>query len=288
MIHNKESIPTIIGSTLGMTGSLLFIIVYSFIKEIRDPARKFIFNLAIYDFFFGIFAIIPGPISYDLCQIQGFFYSFTFGASCSFIFLISLVFYLKICYGKNVDESKKFFIIGNIIIFIICLIAASIFVIFGKVGSGDAHWCWITKSQFEPVIYIIVWFSLLGALTLYTIIFFKIRKNPNFSKAFQYKMFALGWVYTLTEIWTSIKRIRQMINPDAKDNEFLDLSQAFIGPMLGLWDSVFFVFGDKTVRSFIKAKLKKRKYDELKIGLKENERNMEFSIQNENESDFDF
>ncbi|KAJ5074381.1 g protein-coupled receptor [Anaeramoeba ignava] len=277
MIHNKESIPCIIGSTIGMVGSLIFILVYSFIKEIRDPARKYILVLASCDFLLGFSAILPGPSSDRFCEVQGFLLSFSFAASCSFIFLVSLVFYLKFCHDKNVDQSTTFFIFGVFSVVVICLIASIIFVFYGKIGPGFSHWCWTTKPEIEPVIYIITWVSLIGTLILYLIIFLKLRKNRKYSKTFQYKIFALGWIYVFTELWTSIKRARQMANPDVKDNLFLDVIQAIFTPMLGLWDSVFFVFGDKNVRSFLKLKLKKKKYEELKITLLENPNVLEIS-----------
>ncbi|KAJ5074386.1 epoxide hydrolase-like protein [Anaeramoeba ignava] len=278
MIHNKESIPTIIGSTIGMTGSLIFIISYSILKKMRDSARKFIFTLAICDFFLAFFAILPGPSSDLLCKFQGFFFSFTFAASCSLIFLTSLVFYLKIRYGKNVDQSKKFFIIGIIIIVIICLLASSLFVIFGEIGPGNTHWCWITKIRIEPIIYSIVWSTLLATLILYSIIFCKLKQNPKYSKSFQYKIFALGWIYLFTELWTSVKRGRQLADPKVEDNLFLDVMQAVLTPMLGLWDSVFFVFGDKNVRSLLKFKFKykTRKYKQLKVIVLDNPNIIEF------------
>ncbi|KAJ5074377.1 g-protein coupled receptor [Anaeramoeba ignava] len=268
MIHNKESIPTIIGSTIGMTGSLIFIIVYTFIKEIRDSARKFILILAIYDFLLGFFAILPGPSVTNLCNVQGFFLSFVFVGACCFIFLIALVFYLKLCKAKHVDQSKSFFVVGNIVIIVIALIESSIFVRFGEIDSGNTHWCWTSKISIEILVYSIVWVTLIGSMILYSMLFFKLRKDKTYSKTFQYKIFALGWIYIVTELWTSIKRARQMVNPDAKDNLFLDVMQAIFFPMIGLWDAVFFVFGDKNVRSFIKNKYSKSHYDENEISLK--------------------
>ncbi|KAJ5074387.1 g protein-coupled receptor [Anaeramoeba ignava] len=263
MIHNKESIPAIIGSTIGMAGSLIFILVYLFLKEIQDSARKFIFILSIYDFFLAFFAILPGPSSSGLCKFQGFALGFIFTASFSLIFLTSLVFYLKICYAKNVDESKKFFIIGNFVVFLISLIIAIIYIIFGKIGPGSTHWCWVTEVKLGPVNYSVIWFDLLGTIILYSITFFKLRKDPKYPKSFQYKIFALGWIYLVTQIWSSIKRIRELMNPNAPNNLFLDVMQSLAAPMLGIWDAVFFVFFDKNVRSLLKFKFKKRKYGEL-------------------------
>ncbi|KAJ5074378.1 adhesion g protein-coupled receptor b2 [Anaeramoeba ignava] len=280
MIHNKESIPCIIGSTIGMAGSLIFIIVYTFIKEIRDSARKFILILAIYDFLLGFFAILPGHVSSGLCKVQAIFLSFVFVGACCFIFLVSLVFYLKICHGKNVDESKTFFIVGNIIGSFVALIAAVMSISFGEVGTGYTHWCWIRSSRLEAVDYSIVWIVLLGTVILYTLLYLKIRKEKKYSKSFHYKIFVLGWIYLLTELFTSIKRARQIINPDAKDNLFLDVMQSLTVPMLGLWDAVFFVFADKNVRSFIYLRLKKRNYEELKGSNLEDSKMIEFTIHN--------
>ncbi|KAJ5074385.1 hypothetical protein M0811_01015 [Anaeramoeba ignava] len=279
MIHNKESIPCIIGSTIGMLGSLIFILVYSFIKEIRDSSRKFIFTLAICDFLFAFSTILPGPSNYKLCQFQAFMIAFTFATSCSLIFLTSLVFYLKICHGKNFDESKSFFVFGVIIIIVICLNNSIIFTHFGKVEPGNSHWCWTTKPKFEALIYCIAWVGLLGTLILYSIMFIKLKRNlnPNISKTFHYKMFALGWIYLFTEIWASIKRGRQLFDPKVQDNLFLDVTQALFAPMLGLWDSVFFVFGDRIVRRLLKMRFKKRTYEEIKFNILKSPNIVEFS-----------
>ncbi|KAJ5074382.1 g protein-coupled receptor [Anaeramoeba ignava] len=257
MIHNKESIPCIIGSTIGMAGSLIFILVYLFLKEIRDSARKYIIILSICDFLLGFFAILPGPSSTGLCHTQAFFMSFLFIASCSFIFLASLVFYLKFCHDKNVDQSPIFFIWGFVLIIIVALIVSIITISFSPIASKDTHWCWVTKHKIEAIVYSIVWVTLLGTLILYSLFFFQLRGNTRISKSFQYKMFALGWIYVFTELWTSIKRARQLANENASDSSVLDFTQALFLPMLGLWDSVFFVFFDKNVRNSIKNRFSK-------------------------------
>ncbi|KAJ5074379.1 g-protein coupled receptor protein [Anaeramoeba ignava] len=259
MIHNNLSIPTIIGSSLGMIGGLMFMIVYGLIKEIRDSGRKFIFALSVCDFLLGFSAILPGPSVNGLCQFQSFFLSFSYAGSFCFIFLLALVYFLKIFYGKNVDESRKFFIIAIIVIVVFCLISSTLFVTLGKVGSGNTHWCWIEKHRAELVVYSIIWVCLFGTVLLYSILFFKIRKEQKYSKSFQYKIFALGWIYVCTELFPSIKRARQIANPDVENNLFLDVMQSLTAPMLGIWDAVFFVFADKNVRTFIKVKCGKPK-----------------------------
>ncbi|KAJ5074389.1 g protein-coupled receptor [Anaeramoeba ignava] len=279
---DTNSIFSIIGSILGMLGSLIFILVYLFIKEIRDFSRKYIFTLSIYNFLLGLFAVIKGSSSDNFCKAQGFFLGLLFSASCSFIFFLALVYYLKLYHEKKVDESRKFFIIGNFFIFIIGLIVALIFIFFGDIDVGSTYWCWITNVKIEAVIYSIVWFSLLGTLVLYSITFFKIRKNKTIPKSFQYKIFALGWIYLLTELGTSIKRGRQLVDPTVEDNLFLDITQAVGFPMLGFWDSVFFVFFDKNVRKLFFHK--KSKYENLKQEITEgnpiNDSNKEDSLSN--------
>ncbi|KAJ5069663.1 g protein-coupled receptor [Anaeramoeba ignava] len=254
-----------IGASLGILGSLSFIITYSILPEIRTRFRLYILTLSIYNFISGITALFPGYKGHTICCIQTFLVDFAFICVCCWIFLISLVYYLQICRNFDIENSSKFYWISIIIIQIISLTISLIVILFGEPETGFSYWCSYSKNAFIITEYSIFWFCLIGALIFYSIVVHKIRKDQkiNYPKSFQIKMLTLAILYIITELWTTIERIIQVIQKVDTPNEFLVTTQAFFSPLLGFWDFIFFGLGDKFVRALLIRKFKKKKSQDI-------------------------
>ncbi|KAJ5070788.1 g protein-coupled receptor [Anaeramoeba ignava] len=256
MIHNSESIPCIIGSTLGMFGALSFAVVYISFKAIRNFPRKLMFTLSIYDFLSSFILFLPGPISSGLCKVQGYLIAYTFPTPSYWCLIVAIIFILKI-YGWKYTELEKFFIGAHIVMHIIEILITSLFIGYATPRIGHTHWCWIKEIWLEAIIYSFYWAFLIGCLVFYSILIWKARKikgQSDFEKGFQIKMFFIPILYVFTAIWTSWKRLREMIDPSVPNNEFLDFTQGLFLPTQGFWDFVLFVVFDKEIRQEIKKK----------------------------------
>ncbi|KAJ6245672.1 g protein-coupled receptor [Anaeramoeba flamelloides] len=62
----------------------------------------------------------------------------------------------------------------------------------------------------------------------------------------------------LSVIWTSAKRIRQLINPHADDLGWLDFCQGFFSPLIGFFDFVLFYISDPIIRREVMESFNKK------------------------------
>ncbi|KAJ5070786.1 g protein-coupled receptor [Anaeramoeba ignava] len=222
MIHNSESIPCIIGSTLGMFGALGFGVVYISFKAIRNFPRKLVFVLAIYDFISSLVFILPGPIASGLCKAQVYLIAYTFPTPSYWCFIIAIIFILKI-YGWKYMELERFFIGAHIIMHVIEIIITSLFIAYGTPRIAFTHWCWVKEIWLEAIIYSFYWAFLIGCLVFYSILIWKAKKikgQSDFEKGFQIKMFFIPILYIFTAFWTSWKRLREMIDPSVSTKKW--------------------------------------------------------------------
>ncbi|KAJ5069660.1 g protein-coupled receptor [Anaeramoeba ignava] len=254
-----------IGASLGILGALSFIITYSILQEIRTRFRFFILSLSTYNLLVGISVLLPGFKQKTLCSIQVFLTNYSFGAAYFWVFEIALIYYLQIRKGYDFENSKKFYWISIIIIQIVCLVFGILTVALGNPTKETSYWCTISKRWLMEIEYSLVTIFLIGSLFIYFLIIHKIRKykDGNYPKTFQTKMLALAIVYLLTELWNIIKRVWQIFQNTKNSNDFFDATQAFFTPLIGFWDFVFFVWGDKFVWALLLRKWKKQNYDEL-------------------------
>ncbi|KAJ5069662.1 g protein-coupled receptor [Anaeramoeba ignava] len=254
-----------IGASLGILGSLSFIITYLILPEIRTRFRLYILTLSIYNLIVDISILLPGYKGDTICSIQTFLVDFAFGFVCDWIFLISLVYYLQICRNVDIENSSKFYWISIIIIQIITTAGALVLTFTGEPETSFSYWCSDVKNSFVIFEFSIIWFCLIAALVFYSIIVHKIRKDQkiNYPKSFQIKMLTLAILYIITLLWTTMERIRQVIQKVDTPNEFLVTTQAFFTPLLGFWDFIFFGLGDKFVRALLIRKFKKKKSQEI-------------------------
>ncbi|KAJ5069661.1 g protein-coupled receptor [Anaeramoeba ignava] len=266
MPTNRVIIFCFIGSILGILGALSFIIIYSILPEIRTRFRLFILTLSIYNLLVDISILLPGFSGHTICSIQVFISDLFFIDASCWIFLISLIYYLQICRNFDIENSSKFYWISIIITNIISLTVSLIVTLSGEIDNGFSYWCSTSKNALVITEYSIFWFCLIGALIFYSIVVHKIRKDKeaNYPKSFQFKMLTLAILYILTELWTTMERVRKVIQQVDTENEFFSVTQAFFTPLLGFWDFIFFVLGDKFVSAIVINKCKIKSYQPLK------------------------
>ncbi|KAJ5072646.1 g protein-coupled receptor [Anaeramoeba ignava] len=254
MIHNSESGPCIAGSILGMSGALIYIIAYIQFKKLRNYPRKLIFVLSIYDFLISLALFLPGYTSTGFCKFQVYMIAYFLTSPSYWCFVISIIFLLKF-YGYKYFETQRFFNFAHILMHIISITLLITYVVKANpTSNGRTHWCWIKQIPLEILIYVIYWFLLLGCILFYSIIIWKVYKAKNqtdFERGFQFKMFLIPLFYVFTAIFSSVKRLREMINPDVSPSPFLDFTQGLFLPTEGFWDFVLFVLADKETRNTI-------------------------------------
>ncbi|KAJ5069666.1 g protein-coupled receptor [Anaeramoeba ignava] len=258
MVSISVLVGCFVGNAFGAFGSFFFIISYKILPEIRNRPRLFIVTLSICNIVSNFGGLLPGYKNNHLCSFQCFLINWFFVASFSWIFLISLIYYLQICRNVDIENSPKFYWFANLIVQIFGSIHGILAVTLGKPTSGSSYWCFISDKKIEIFHYSTIWFFLISTLILYSLVVHKIRKDKdvNYPKSFQFKMLALSLIYILTELSLSIHRITQIVKKSDSSNPFIDTFEAFFTPFLGFWDFVFFVLGDKFVRALLSHKFK--------------------------------
>ncbi|KAJ5069659.1 g protein-coupled receptor [Anaeramoeba ignava] len=266
MVSNLVIVFCVIGSTLGIFGSSFFIIVYLSFEEIRTRFRLFVLTLSIYNFLIDVSLLLPGFTNHKICLAQSFLTNYSFSEAYFWIFLIALIYYLEVCKGYNCENSIKFYWISNLFIQIIGLLFGILIVVFGNPTKETSYWCSDSTRWLMSIEYSFVAVALLGALILYSLVVHKIRKekDPVYSKSFQIKMLSIAILYILTELWNIIKRVWQIFQNTKNSNDFFDATQAFFTPLIGFWDFVFFVWGDKLVWALLLNKCTSRSFITLR------------------------
>ncbi|KAJ5069665.1 g protein-coupled receptor [Anaeramoeba ignava] len=257
---------SILGNFFGIFGALSFIFSYSLLPEIRNRPRLFIITLSTCNIICEISGLLPGYKNTHLCTAQCFLIDWIFVASFFWIFMISLIYYLQICRNVDIENSPKLYWVANLIVQSFSLIHGIFAVTLGKPSSGPSYWCFISDKKIEIFHYSTIWFFLISTLILYSLVVHKIRKDKdvNYPKSFQFKMLALAILYILTELSLSINKITQIVKNDYSPNEYMNAFEAFFTPLLGFWDFVFFVAGDRFVRAMIINKCRRNRYQALK------------------------
>ncbi|KAJ5069667.1 g protein-coupled receptor [Anaeramoeba ignava] len=265
MVSTPEMVCTIIASSLGAFGALSFIISYSILPEIRTRSRLFILTLSSCNVICEFTGLLPGFKSQTLCNFQAFILTWFFAASCCWIFLISLIYYLQICRNVDIENSPKFYWFASLFVQLFASTQGILTLIIGEPSSGSSYWCYVSGKGVEIFHYSTVWFCLISTLFLYSLVIHKIRKDKeaNYPKSFQFKMLTLALVYIVTELWLAIKRITQIIHENESPGIVVNSLQSFFSPLIGFWDFVFFVLGDKFVRALLSHKFSKKKYSNL-------------------------
>ncbi|KAJ5070432.1 g protein-coupled receptor [Anaeramoeba ignava] len=265
MVSQIVIILDLVGAFLGIFGSLSFILSFILLKEIRTQSRIFILTLSIYNFLIGVFALLPGYKNQTICKIQCFLLDSTFPAACFWIFQISFAYYLQICRGFDMENSKLFFWISFVTIQLICFFLGALSLSIGTIFHGRSYWCFLSNRKLHSIHYALIWVFLAATPIFYTLVICKIRKKEtNYPKSFQIKMFFLAFVYVFTEFWLTINRATQDQEENKHEESFLDSAQAFFSPLLGFWDFVFFVWGDNFVWALIVSQCCGHKYTPFK------------------------
>ncbi|KAJ5069664.1 g protein-coupled receptor [Anaeramoeba ignava] len=265
MVLTSIIVCCIIGNFFGIFGASSFIFSYKILPEIRNRSRLFILTLSICNIICEISGLLPGYKNTHLCTAQCFLINWIFIACFCWIFMISLIYYLQICRNFDIENSPKFYWFSNLFVQLFSLLHGILAVTLGKPKSGASYWCFISDKNVEIFHYSTIWFFLISTLILYSLVVHKIRKDKdiNYPKSFQIKMLTLATLYIITELSLFIKKMTQIFKKDYSPNEFVDAFEAFFTPLLGFWDFVFFVVGDKFVRALLIRKFKKKKSQDV-------------------------
>ncbi|KAJ5078395.1 g protein-coupled receptor [Anaeramoeba ignava] len=277
MIHNKESIPCIIGSVLGMFGALVYSFVYLWIPSIRNFPRKLILFLSIYDFLAGASYILPGHVNSSFCKFQTLLIAYFITSPSYWCFVISII-SLRRLNGVDYSTAKKHLKLIHLGMHVISITLALFFFFLSKAEVRNTHWCWITEIHLEVIVYTTYWALLVGCLAIYIIIMVMIEKRRRKGEAFessirrfQIKMFFIPILYIFTAFWSSWKRLREMIEHKPRDEDWLDITQALFLPTEGFWDFILFIVFDREIRRAIREKFRNNRCCSNSIEMSKND-----------------
>lgn len=171
-IGPAPSYVSLVSSLCSCLGSLLILLAFLTLPEIRTGAQKLITLLSIADFFtaFGYFmAAINFLLHFDrspsdsrntscgsfhtVCEIQSFITTTSSLNSFLWTTLLAVYFHVVIV-NKQTVFSKKTFIVCNLIAWGLPLIITIPLVISGKLGFtpyAASNWCFIEDTEFLPL-----------------------------------------------------------------------------------------------------------------------------------------
>ncbi|KAJ5080042.1 g protein-coupled receptor [Anaeramoeba ignava] len=263
----SEEISTIIGSTLGMIGALMIIIIFLYFKEMTLFYRKLVFILSIYDFFQSISFLLPGHQYYSVCHVQIYFVAI-FGSTSQFwSAAISLVFYLKVV--KQFDD-KRLNKIQNYLHLIMWLINI-LFIVLAAFShdyrESQTYWCIPTDKPYLIALYVICWIYLIACLVFYILTIIPLREliklnSKGYSSTrisqinqvwIQIRMSLIPLVEIIIMIPATIRRFWEIIKSKAPDYNSLDILQALLITSQGFWDFFIFIIFDPEMRAKIRS-----------------------------------
>ncbi|KAJ5078470.1 g protein-coupled receptor [Anaeramoeba ignava] len=267
----KDEIFAVIGTSLGMIGALLIIIIYLRIKETKIFYRKLIFILSVYDFLQSVIFLLPGHKHKTVCRIQFELIS-GFCTTCQFwSALISLLSYLKVVKQFTDERSdkiqKKFHVFMWITV--IGFVVSALFL--ENPTDSTTYWCWTKNKAFVAVFYSFIWFYLLVCLIFYIFILIRLRQIiKNILRKYQttkvkqmnqvwieFRMSFIPLIYILVIIPATIRRIRNLINPSTPDIEVINILQGLLSSSQGFWDFWIFVVFDQEIRKKLRNSFSK-------------------------------
>ncbi|KAJ5080055.1 g-protein coupled receptor 157 [Anaeramoeba ignava] len=252
-----EEIATIIGSSLGLIGALLIIIIFLYFKENKIFYRKLVFILSIYDLFQSLSYLLPGNSNENLCKIQYYFLAIFASTSQFWSASISLTSYLKI--AKEFDDKK----LNKIQKWLHLIMFIPIIVLVIIVGYSHDY----NKFKNLLILYSFNWTYIIICLIFYILTMIRLRKIIKFlSKEFsstvkksqmnqvwiQIRMSLIPLIQIILLIPATIRRLRNMINSSVPDITAVDILHSLLATSQGFWDFWIFIIFDSEMRNKLK------------------------------------
>ncbi|KAJ5080056.1 g-protein coupled receptor 157-like [Anaeramoeba ignava] len=262
-----EEIATIIGSSLGLIGALLIIIIFLYFKENKIFYRKLVFILSIYDFFQSITYLLPGNSDQNLCKIQYYLTAIFASTSQFWSAIIALTSYLKVVKefnDKKLNKIQKWF---HLIMFIPIIVLIIISAYVHDYNNSKTYWCTSTNRAFLIILYGFTWIYIIICLIFYILTMIRLRKIIKFlTKEFsstvkksqmnqvwiQIRMSLIPLIQIIILIPGTIRRLRNIINPSAPDITAVDILHSLLVTSQGFWDFWIFIIFDSEMRNKLK------------------------------------
>ncbi|KAJ5080060.1 g-protein coupled receptor 1 [Anaeramoeba ignava] len=263
-----EEFSTIFGSSLGLTGALLIIIIFLYFKSTKLFYRKLVFILSIYDLFQSLSYLLPGNSNGVICKIQYYLTAIFASTSQFWSAIISLISYLKVV--KQIDDKKLnkihkwFHLIMLIPIIVLIIISAYAH----DYDDSKTYWCVLTTESFLLTLYVFIWIYVINCLVFYILTIIQLRKvlkliknEKSFSLLaaqknqlwIQIRMSLIPLIQIIIMIPATIRRLRDIIDPSAPDIIVIDILQSLLVTSQGFWDFWIFVVFDPEMRDKIKG-----------------------------------
>ncbi len=169
-IGRAPSYVSLVSSSLSCMGSILIVLTYCLLKEMRSGAQAIITLLAIADFFTG-FGYIIGSINFlvnfkdqkvdhdcpaftSICEIQSFITTWSTMSSYCWNSILAFYFFLILVYG-NKKLANRLIPLYNIVAWIGPLLIVFPLLVENKLGYAPyvaSNWCYIKDMDYKEKI----------------------------------------------------------------------------------------------------------------------------------------
>ncbi|KAJ5080052.1 hypothetical protein M0811_14201 [Anaeramoeba ignava] len=233
-MSSVEKIPTFIGAGLGTIGALMLIITFTYFKEYRYLYRKLVFILSFYDFFQSALFLLPGHSNKYICRAQYFLLAI-FGSTPSFwSAAIALISYLKIVKefpDRKLNQIQKWL---HLLMLITVIVLVSVFSYTHDYSTSDTY-CRLKKL-----------------INLISKGYFLSKIIQPKQVWVQLRMSLIPLIEMVVMAPATIRRIRDMINPNGSQLVTLDIIHSLLVTSQGFWDFWIFVVFDPEIRKKIR------------------------------------
>lgn len=206
-IGRSPSYVSLVSSSLSCLGSILIVLTYCLLKDMRSGAQAVITLLAIADFFTAFGYIMGGvnflvnfkdeKIDYDcptftiICEIQSFITTWSTMSSYCWNCILAFYFFLVVGYG-NQKLANRLIPLYNVVAWIGPLLIVFPLLIVNKLGYAPyvaSNWCYIKdmdysktiSSKIDTIVYILIagkfWEIICYVIILVLYIWIKISVN---------------------------------------------------------------------------------------------------------------
>ncbi|KAJ3445392.1 g protein-coupled receptor [Anaeramoeba flamelloides] len=271
--------------------------------------RHLILILTIYDLFHVITFFIPISKGSSLCKIQGHYLSIVGLVAPNFSIVISILTYLRIKYKTTDLNLKKYYYYGNTISLFVPVVFGLVAGFFSEVKqTPNTNWCFISTKSWLIAYYSFLWFDIFLSIVFYIIIIYNITKEIRAKKKLygydklnksekenreelklQVRMSIIPLVLIISLTFSSIKRIRVIINPNCQSLFWLDVMQSITNPSQGFLNCLVFVFLNDYSRQKLRELFLCKKKDPFYIesyGAENDYKNHKLIVEGDDEEDF--
>ncbi|KAJ5066555.1 g protein-coupled receptor [Anaeramoeba ignava] len=262
-----QEIATIIGASIGLVGALFIIIIFIYFHELKIFYRKLIFILSVYDLIKSIIYLLPGQKNSVVCEIQYFLMTIIVTTTSYWSASISFISFLKVVKGLDDNYLNKLQKFLHLFMWIPVIVLIAIVSSFRDYDKSKTYWCISTTQAFIITFYAFLWFNSIACLVFYILTmkflrkFMKLissqfsseEKNPMSQVWVQIRMSLIPLIQIIILIPGTIRRIRNMTNPNASEINSLNILHSLIACSQGFWDFWIFIVFDPEIRKKLKS-----------------------------------